>query len=305
MRRVRFVQVDVFSDSPFGGNPVVVVPQAQGISEEQMQTIARGLFVETAFVLPPTDPQADFRVRFFTPTTKVPFSGHPTLGVAYVLAEEGLLELQAPVTRVHEEMEIGVLPIDLFVEGEAIAKVVMTEKSPTFHGSLEEVAELAAALSVEEEEITATGLPPQMVSTGLPALMVPLRSLAVVQNLGCETPLDVPRLNAICEELGAKAVMVFTFETLERSSTVHVRLFAPLLGVEEDPATGSASGALGAYLVQHQAIPVQPLVKICTEQGFEIGRPCTVHVEVDTTGERLGIRVGGQVARSVEGYIYY
>jgi len=305
LHKVRFVQVDVFSDSPFGGNPVVVVPRAEGISEEQMQTIAQGLFAETAFVLPPTDPRADVRVQFFTPTTRVPFSGHPTLGTAYVLADEGEVELEEPVTRIHEELEIGVLPIDLHVERGEITKVVMTGKSPSFHAALEEISELAEALTLDEEEITATGLPPQVVSTGLPALMVPVRSLAAVQGIRCDVPLDTPRLNALCERVGAQAVMVFTFETLERSSTVHVRLFAPLLGVEEDPATGSASGALGAYLVQHRAIPTQPITRLCTEQGYEIGRPCTVHVEVDTRGEGLEIRVGGQVVKSVEGYIYY
>jgi trans-2,3-dihydro-3-hydroxyanthranilate isomerase len=305
LHKALFVQVDVFSESPFGGNPVVVVPRAEGISEKQMQTIAQGLFAETAFVLPPTDPWADFGVRFFTPTTRVPFSGHPTLGTAYVLAEEGLVELEEPVTRVYEELEIGLLPIDLHVEQGVITKVVMTENPPSFHAALGEIAQLAEALTLSEEEITATGLLPQVVSTGLPALMVPVRSLAAVQGLGCELPLDIPRLNAVCEKVGAEAVMVFTFETLERSSTVHVRLFAPLLGVEEDPATGSASGALGAYLVQHQAIPLQPVTRLCTEQGYEIGRPCTVYVEVDTRGEELGIRVGGQVVKSIEGTIYY
>jgi len=303
MRKTRFFQVDVFTESPFGGNPVAVIPQAIGIPESQMQTIARGMRpVETAFVLPSTVAHADFKVVCFTPTTKVPFSGHTSLGASYVLAQEGFVDLVAPVTQIRQEIDVGVLPIDLHVEDGNVTRVVMTEQTPVFLNVLEDAVGVAAALGCDPVCVGIGDLPLQVVSTGLSALIVPMQSLEVVQDV-------IPRvslLNAICQQVRASSVLVFSLETLNPSSTAHVRLFAPLLGVHEDPATGSANGALGAYLVRYQAVSSQePVTRIITEQGYEVGRPCTIYIEVRSQEESLEVRVGGQVARSLEGYVYY
>jgi trans-2,3-dihydro-3-hydroxyanthranilate isomerase len=190
----------------------------------------------------------------------------------------------------------------------------MTQDRPTFHALLEDVTELAAGLGLAPEAITETGLPVQVVSTGLPQMMVPVRSLAEVQALD-PGRLNVAALNRACRALGTDCVLVFTFETERPEATVHVRLFAPMLGVPEDPATGSANGALGAYLVHHRACPEQsrravpvtePTTHILSEQGAEINRPSTLYVEVDSRGDEVtAVRVGGQVVPVAEGVVRF
>jgi trans-2,3-dihydro-3-hydroxyanthranilate isomerase len=315
MKEYRFIQVDVFTDKPFGGNPLAVFPDAEGLTTEEMQCLAREMNLsETTFVLPAQAPTADFKVRIFTPAAELPFAGHPVVGTHWVLAHLGCMDLREPVTQVHFELGVGVLPADLHVTGGQVEWVVMTQDRPTFHALLEDVTELAAGLGLAPEAITETGLPVQVVSTGLPQMMVPVRSLAEVQALD-PGRLNVAALNRACRALGTDCVLVFTFETERPEATVHVRLFAPMLGVPEDPATGSANGALGAYLVHHRACPEQsrravpvtePTTHILSEQGAEINRPSTLYVEVDSRGDEVtAVRVGGQVVPVAEGVVRF
>jgi trans-2,3-dihydro-3-hydroxyanthranilate isomerase len=307
MREYRFVQVDVFTDTPFGGNPLAVFPDAQVLTNEEMQRIAQEMNLsETTFVLPPQAPHADFKVRIFTPVKELPFAGHPVVGTHWVLAHLGRVPLREPLTQVAFELGVGVLPGDLHVTDGQVERVVMTQDRPTFHALLEDVGELASGLGLPPEAITETDLPVHVVSTGVPQMMVPIRSLEEVQRLdGGE--LNVTALNRACRAVGTECVMVFTFETQQPQSTVHVRMFAPLLGVPEDPATGSANGALGAYLVQHAALPLtESTVHIVSEQGAELNRPSTLLVEVDhRDGTPTAVRVGGQVAPLIEGLIRF
>jgi len=307
VKEYRFIQVDVFTDRPFGGNPLAVFPEAEGLTTEEMQRLAQEMNLsETTFVLPPQAPEADFKVRIFTPAKELPFAGHPVVGTHWVLAHLGRVELREPVTQVRFELGVGVLPADLHVAGDQVKRVVMTQDRPTFHAVLEDVTDLAAGLGLAPEAITETGLPVHVVSTGVPQMMVPVRSLVEVQRLGAGQ-LNVAALNRACHAVDTECVMVFTFETERSDSTVHVRMFAPLLGVPEDPATGSANGALGAYLVHHRAIPVtEPTTHVVSEQGAEINRPSTLYVEVDSRGEEItAVRVGGQVVLVAEGVIRF
>jgi trans-2,3-dihydro-3-hydroxyanthranilate isomerase len=313
MQEYRFVQVDVFTDVPFGGNPLAVFPEAEGLTTGDMHRLAQEMNLsETTFVLPPQAPDADFKVRIFTPAAELPFAGHPVVGTHWVLAHLGRVDLREPVTQVRFELGVGVLPADLHVADGQVERVVMTQDRPTFHAVIEDVTELAAGLGLAPEAITATGWPVEVVSTGLPQMMVPVRSLAEVQGLD-PGQLNTAALNRVCHAAGTECVMVFTFET-ERptakpwaEAAVHVRLFAPLLGVPEDPATGSANGALGAYLVHHRAVPVTaPTTYIVSEQGAEINRPSTLYVEVDSAGEEItAVRVGGQVVPVIEGVVRF
>jgi len=315
MKEYRFIQVDVFTDVPFGGNPLAVFPEAKGLSTEDMQRLAKEMNLsETTFVLPPQAAGADFKVRIFTPAAEMPFAGHPVVGTHWVLAHLGRVDLHEPVTQVWFELGVGVLPADLHVTGGKVERVVMTQDRPTFHAVLEDVTELAAGLGLAPEAITDMEFPVQIVSTGVPQMMVPIRSLAEVQALDAGK-LNTGALNRVCRAVGTECVMVFTFETEQPESTVHVRMFAPLLGVPEDPATGSANGALGAYLVHHRACPEQsrravpvtePTTYIVSEQGAEISRPSTLYVEVDSEGEEItAVRVGGQVVPVIEGVVRF
>ena len=307
MKSYRFVQVDVFTDTPFGGNPLAVFHEAEGLGSEEMQKLAKEMNLsETTFVLPPEQHEADFKVRIFTPASELPFAGHPVVGTHWVLAHLGRVDLTEPVTTVRFELGVGVLPADLHVRDGRVERVVMTQDHPSFLAVLDDVGELAAGLGLAPEAITETGLPVQLVSTGIPQLMVPVRSLADVQQLGADR-LDVGSLTRVCSALGTACAMVFTLETESPDATVHTRLFAPSLGVPEDPATGSANGALGAYLVRHRAVPVtEPTTFITSEQGLELGRPSTLYVEVDgSSAEIASVRVGGEVVAMAEGEVRF
>ncbi len=307
MKEHDFVQVDVFTDVPFGGNPLAVFPEAEGLTSEEMQKLAREMNLsETTFVLPPEAPGADFKVRIFTPAAELPFAGHPVVGTHWVLAHLDRVDLKAPVTEVRFELGVGVLPADLEVADGRVNRVVITSDQPRFLTVLEDLTELVAGLGIPAEAITDTGLPVQVVSTGMPALMVPVRSLAEVQALDTGS-FNVAALRRACEPVGTEIVLLFTFETERPEATVHVRMFAPALGVPEDPATGSANGTLGAYLVHHQAVTVSEGTNhFISEQGAEMDRPSTLHLLVDRAGgEVTRVRVGGQVVPVLEGTVRF
>ena len=307
MKAYRFIQVDVFTDRPFGGNPLAVFPEAEGLTAEEMQRLAREMNLsETTFVLPPRAAGADFWVRIFTPTRELPFAGHPVVGTHWVLAHMGRVALHEPVTRVHFELGAGVLPADLHVSDGRVQRVVMTQARPAFYALLQDLTDIAAGLGLPAAAIAETGLPVQVVSTGLPQMVVPVRSLAEVQRLD-PARFDAALLGQACRALDTEIVLVFTFETERPEATVHVRVFAPLLGVPEDPATGSANGVLGAYLVHHRAVPLaEPTTLILSEQGAEMGRPSTLSIEVDRAGDEVtAVRVGGEAALVAEGTVWF
>jgi trans-2,3-dihydro-3-hydroxyanthranilate isomerase len=307
MGRFEFIQVDVFTDRAFGGNPLAVFPNAEGLDSRKMQQIAREMNLsETTFVLPPEAPGADFKVRIFTPAAEMPFAGHPVVGTHWVLARLKHVELVEPVTTVRFELGVGVLPADLHVSQGKVEQVVMTQGRPVWHATLDNVSQLAEGLGLAPEAIAGTGMPVQVVSTGVPQMMVPVRSLAEIQMLDASR-LNVAALNQVCRAMETECVMVFTSETTSPESTVHARMFAPLLGVPEDPATGSATGAMGAYLVHHGAVPLAgQTVHLVSEQGEEIGRPSTLRVEVDVHRDEISaVRVGGSVVQVAEGVVYF
>jgi len=307
LRDYRFIQVDVFTDRAFGGNPLAVFPDAEGLTQAEMQSLAREMNLsETTFVTDSEAPGASFRVRVFTPVSELPFAGHPVVGTHWVLAHLGRVPLREPVTRVGFELGVGVLPADLHICCGRVDRVVMTQSRPAFMLVLHDLTDLAQGLGLPVEAIAGTGLPVQVVSTGAPQLMVPVRSLREVQALDAAR-LDAAALTRACRAAGIDCVAVFTLETEHSESTVHVRAFAPLQGVPEDPATGSANGGLGAYLVHHRAIPVTgPTTFIVSEQGSEMGRPSTLYVEVDGSGPEIpAVRVGGRVVLVAEGRVTF
>ncbi len=305
-RTIRFYQADVFSDRPFGGNPVAVVPDAAGLDDRVMQRIAREMNLsETVFVFPPTDSNAAAKLRIFTPTQEIPFAGHPVVGTFYILAALKRLTLQEPLTRVLQECNLGLFPVEITSSGGDILRVVMSQPAPQFLGRLEDVRDhfdLARALGVSKTILGETKFPIEMVSTGLPVLVVPIRTLTAVNSI---TP-NGQELMELCKRVGVNAVMVFTTVTVDPRSTVHARVFAPLLGIPEDPATGSASGALGAYLVQNGVVQVGPVTEIVAEQGYEIERPSRITIQVESDDDMIKtVKVGGRVVMVIEGTLSF
>jgi trans-2,3-dihydro-3-hydroxyanthranilate isomerase len=294
----------VFTDEPFGGNPVAVLPDAQGLADEELQKIAQEMNLsETVFVFPPTDPKAAAKVRIFTPKQEIPFAGHPILGTFYILGKLKRLPLQEPITSLFYECNIGVFPIELRVHKNDILRVVMTQPKPEFLGKVDSpdsLLEIAKALGMDKRAISDAKFPIEVVSTGLPVIIVPVRTLTAVRSI-------VPNPTAItelCRRHGANGIMVFTTVTVDEFSTVHTRMFASPIGILEDPATGSASGALGAYLVHNGVVEVAITTEIIAEQGYEMDRPSRIIIQVESDDDMIQeVKVGGEVVMVIEGTI--
>jgi trans-2,3-dihydro-3-hydroxyanthranilate isomerase len=306
LRTLKFYQADVFTGVPFGGNPVAVFPNAQGLNDFELQQIAREMNLsETVFVFPPTDQAAVVRLRIFTPTQEIPFAGHPVLGTFYVLAQLGLIAVTDGVTRVMQECNIGLFPVEIHAQEGEVTRVVMTQPKPLFLGSVEETEDLfhiAKTLGLPKYQIVDTKAPVMVVSTGLPVVIVPVRALTAVRSI---EP-DATAIVEMCERFGTNGILVYTMMTVEDQATVHTRMFAPAIGILEDPATGSASGAMGAYLVHNGLVEVGLLTEIIVEQGYEIGRPSRILVQVESDDDAIQtVKVGGQVVMVVEGTLSF
>jgi trans-2,3-dihydro-3-hydroxyanthranilate isomerase len=294
---LRFVQVDVFTDRAFGGNPLAVVFEAAGLSDGVMQAIAREMNCsETTFLLPPTRPDCAARVRIFTPAREVPFAGHPTIGTAWVLATEKRLP---PNTR-RFNLEEGIGPVEVTLEGEPARPSVlwMRHGEARFGPELIERAGFARALGLDESDLLA-GAPVCTGSTGNTFLYIPLRDREVVDR----ARLDVPALLAAQGEGPNLGVFVFAPDPDPKAGRVYARMFAPhTSGVPEDPATGSASGPLGAYLVERGLVAPADTVDIVSEQGTRMGRPSFIRIRVGMRAGRVSeILVGGSVVPVIEG----
>jgi len=303
---LKFYQVDVFTRQPFGGNPVAVFPEAQGLTDYQLQQIAREMNLsETVFVLAPTNQAAVVRLRMFTPTQEIPFAGHPVLGTFYVLAQLGLIAVTDGVTRLMQECNIGLFPVEIHAREGEVTRVMMTQPKPLFLGSVEETEDLfdiAESLGLSINQIVGTKKPVMMVSTGLPVVIVPVRTLTAVRSI---VP-DAAAIVGVCERLGTNGIMVFTTMTVEDHATVHTRMFAPAIGILEDPATGSASGAMGAYLVHNGLVEVGPMTELIVEQGYEIERPSRILVQIESDDDAIQeVKVGGQCVMVVEGTLNF
>lgn len=303
MPRHSFVQLDVFTREPLTGNPLAVFPNAQGLDPATMQKLAREMNLsETTFVTP--SPLATRRVRFFTPATEIPLAGHPTIGTWWRLAETGAIPLQpSGLTRVTQETGAGVLPVDIHTQDGKVTRVVMTQAEPQFEDPIKATASLAKALGGGPGLLPRKPAP-QVVSTALPQLMVPIASLPQLKALPSGgTGMALAKL---LEEMGTQCAMCYTLETERPDATVHCRMFAPGLGVPEDPATGSAAGALGAYLVWHGLVrPHDGVARLAIEQGLEIGRPSMIQVEITVGhgGEITAVQVGGQAVTVITGEV--
>ncbi len=303
---LQFYQTDVFTSEPFGGNPLAVFPDPGELTEREFQQIAREMNLsETVFVLPPTDKRAVAKIRIFTPSQEIPFAGHPILGTFYVLGTLKRLPLQEPVTKVFYECHLGVFPLELIVLKGQIEQVMMSHPSPEFLevvSQMETLFELAKALGVQKAQIVDSPFPVEIVSTGLPVLIVPIRTLTAIKSM----EVNHSAVREVCARLGTNGIMVYTTMTLEESATVHTRMFADPIGIPEDPATGSASGALGAYLVKNGVVEVGPTTEVVIEQGYEIDRPSRILVQVFSDDDIIQeIKVGGQVVMVAEGKMMY
>jgi len=281
----RVALVDAFTTEPLAGNAAGVVPDADGLDAEQMGAVARELAVsETAFV--ESSDEADRRLTYYSPTREVDLCGHATVATHGYLYADGAVD---PGTH-SIETNVGVLDVEVERDG----TVWMSQDTPAVQPVKVDYDRLGAALGVDPAAFRDVGadLPAAVASTGLPFLVVPVNFL---EHVGSADP-DDDAVEAIADEHDVAGVYLFTFDALDAESTLHARTFVPDLGISEDPVTGTASGAVGAYLRQTGAFTDFP-EELVMEQGHYLDRPGTVRVRVD--GE--DVRVGGRATTSLDG----
>lgn len=289
MRSLKIYQVDAFTTEKFKGNPAGVVLGADGLSDEVMLRIARELNnSETAFVLSPDGLDHEVKIRFFTPTTEVPICGHATIAAHYVRAVENKLSS----TMVMQKIGIGILPVEI-IKQDGDYSVIMTQGEVQFSQVLRalEKERIIKALGLSEAELD-TRCPIQIVSTGNPKVMIGIRTRRTLNSL---TP-DLPALAEISKSISCNGYFVFTLDSEVEGILTHGRMFAPAIGINEDPVTGNAHAPLGAYLVKHGLVtPIRNVFNFKGEQGYKLGRSGIVEVSVSlTNGEPKEVKIGGQ-----------
>lgn len=288
--------VDVFTDQRFGGNQLAVFPEAEGIAGEDMQRIARELNLsESAFVLPPDDPAHHCRLRIFTPEMEMPMAGHPTVGTAFVLQRLGKIPSEGSVV-----FEEGVGPITVTLEQtEKGVHPWMQQPIPQMGSLFADRELIAELLSLQSDDLLAD-YPVQVVSAGVPFLYVPVKTLDAMGRIRLRFDLWETHFKAY----EAPSIFAFSMETQDPAATVHSRMFAPAMGILEDPATGAASGPLGRYLVEHGLVSPEQSEHILSEQGVEMGRPSHIQIRVVRDGAVISaVYVGGYSQFIGAGYI--
>jgi trans-2,3-dihydro-3-hydroxyanthranilate isomerase len=287
-----YLHLDVFTDRRFEGNQLAVFLDARGVDERAMQIIAREMnFSESTFLLPAERPDTDVRMRIFTPGVELPMAGHPTIGTTFALAETGVI---AP-GRDHFVFGLGVGPtrVELEWSGTSLRFARMDQRLPEVREPLMTFDAVARAVGVDPAAHQRTGLPMQEISCGVPYILLPLATRA---DVDAADP-DPARLRTLASAFGIDHVGVYVFSTESRGDdvTAYSRMFAAGLGIAEDPATGSACGPLGCYLVQQGVVKGGDAQRMVSWQGVAMGRPSRIHVAVTQRGEEIvRVQVGGR-----------
>ena len=291
MTTIRFLHLDVFTTERFSGNQLAVFPEPGELSAQMMQIIAKEMaFSETTFLYP-AERDGDVRMRIFTPGGELPMAGHPTIGTTFALALEGTI---AP-GRDGFVFELGVGPTAVALEWKesALSFAWMTQPLPEFSGTISNRAALARALGVNASDLS-DRLPAQLVSCGVPFLLVPMMSRAAVDAVSLERG----ALVECCRDAGMDEAPVFFFTTEPAAgddATAYSRMMAPSLGIAEDPATGGASGPLGSYLLRHGVVSSEQARAMISHQGVSMGRASRIHISIDGEPQAIRrVRIGGQ-----------
>jgi trans-2,3-dihydro-3-hydroxyanthranilate isomerase len=288
----RLYQLDVFTTKPFAGNPLAVITDGDGLSRDRMQAIAREMNLsETVFIQRPTNNRALARLRIFTTTRELPLAGHPVIGTWFLMAELGVVPAQEGSVHILQQTGAGILPVEISFHDGRPECVIMTQKPARFARARFSRAALAEALGLRPGDFTPS-LPVEFVSTGIFNLMIPFVRRALLARIQMD-------MRALSRLLGSSGVMAYCFALGGRGKAYARGMLPWELG--EDPATGSAGGSLGAYLVQHGQLRAGELLEIM--QGVEMGRPSHIQVVIQDERGRLAPRVSGAAVRILEGQI--
>ena len=286
-----FYTADVFTDTRFGGNQLGILPDARGLTTEQMLAITREFnYSESTFVFPPEDPKHTRRVRIFTPGGEVPFAGHPTVGTAHVLAAIGEIPLTGAETRIVLEENVGPVPVLIRArDGKPDFAQLSVAKLPEMSTPTVSRERLAKILSLEPDDILDGEFAPQTVSCGLPFLIVPVKDRKALAR----SRLRLEPWEESLQGTPSEMVMLFAADPERAGSDMRARMYGPAVSIVEDPATGSACACLAGYLAART--PRDGTLRWVVEQGFEMGRPSIIETEADTAdGKITAVRVGGR-----------
>jgi trans-2,3-dihydro-3-hydroxyanthranilate isomerase len=299
--RARFYTCDVFTNQLFGGNPLAVFPDATGIPEDSLQRIAREFNLsETVFVYPPERPEHTKRLRIFTPAAELPFAGHPTVGAAHALATLGKVPLRGAETKIVFEEKVGPVPVLIrATDGKPTFAQLTAAQAPEIGPPTPGRSVLADVLALEATDIQGGMTAPQGVSCGLPFLIVPLKDRDAVRR----AHVRMDHWESSIKSYWAPQILVFSRDAERDGADLHVRVFVPGLSVPEDPATGSAATALGAYLAARDT-QADGTLRWVVEQGVEMGRPSELEIVVEKVGGEIrSVKVGGETVMVSEGEI--
>jgi len=300
---LRYCTVDVFTDHPFGGNPLAVFCDVPELPTDFMQKVAREFNLsETVFIVRPRDARATRRLRIFTPARELPFAGHPTIGAAQVLVEEGLAGVQGASGSFLLEEEVGLVPIQVRrQEGGHWFVQLTTARLPEQTAAAPPAAELARLLGIGVGDLLGGGETPQFLSCGVPFLFVGVRDRSVLSRLS----IDPATSRKLHDATGMSQVFAFSYDPERKGSHIRARMFAQEFGITEDPATGSAVAAFAGHLAP-RAGKSDGTLRWTIEQGFEMGRPSILHLEADMArGAITAVRVGGTAVRMSEGELKF
>jgi trans-2,3-dihydro-3-hydroxyanthranilate isomerase len=299
---MRYLHYDVFTDRQFEGNQLAVFHDARGLSSEQMQAITKEMnFSECTYILPAEAPGTDVRMRIFTPGRELPMAGHPTIGSTFALAELGVIE----PGRASFVFGLGVGPtrVELTWEGSTLSFAWMDQGRPDVKQPLSPRPDIIRSVGLDPAAVDATGLPIEEISCGNPFTIVPVKTRAAIDAGDA----DVAALKKIKSAFpsGHVGVLLFSPEAVDRDVAAYSRMFSPIPGVTEDPATGSAAGPLGCYLVRHGLVHRDQMRDMVNLQGVAMGRPSRLHMRItqDNNGEITRVQVGGKSVRVGEGSI--
>jgi trans-2,3-dihydro-3-hydroxyanthranilate isomerase len=300
MTSLKYMHLDVFTRRRFEGNQLAVFFGAEGLDDATMQTIAREMnFSESTFLMPAERPDTDIRMRIFTPGVELPMAGHPTIGSTYALAETGVI---AP-GRGHFVFGLGVGPtrVELSWEGTRLAFASMDQRVPDVRPPATPSDVILRAAGVDPAAHRRSGGPIQEISCGVPYILLPLASRADVDAATA----DITALRQLTSAFPGEHTGIYLFSTESAGDgvTAYARMFAPGLGIAEDPATGSACGPLGCYLVQNGLVSPERAGQIVSWQGVAMGRPSRIHVAItqDSAGAISRVQVGGEAIRVAGG----
>jgi trans-2,3-dihydro-3-hydroxyanthranilate isomerase len=292
MEKHTFYLVDVFAEKKYAGNQLGVFRNAEVLSGEQMQRFAKEMnYSETTFILSDEQRDGGYDVRIFTPEQELPFAGHPTLGTAFVIQQE---IIKKPVEKVVLNLGVGQIPVNFEYDGQQVDIMWMKQINPIF-GQRFDAKPISEVIGLDQKEID-DRFPIQDVSTGVPFIITPLRTLDAVKR----AKIDKGKYLELVKDIEAKCIMIFCAQAYDKQNDLNARVFADYYGVPEDPATGSANGCLAGYLIKHRYFG-KDQIDIRVEQGYEIGRSSLLFLKAQENQETIDVFVGGRVQMVAKG----